>query len=407
MLRKAIIACLSIVLTLTLEPAVAGEDLSWPNVPTGSTTGLAIVDSIGFEKNYSHLFSWAGAHEVPCSGVDDTNCLKYAESSMGLIRVLPTCQEKEANNDCVLSLRVSAGGDVRDSQFVRFVDEPGWVANKESGLISGGRSSLWTNPFSQSTDEGFLIRAKGYYHNETGSLKKQNWHISNFSSEVIPYRTVSGPYSAVRKITKSDASSSVGDFSGDWYWQFPPSKCVWVEDGKCGTRMAFGEANRLELKLRLSKSQTGWLSGRLDDPAISLASNGINENVLTVSAKPALVSYVQAFTNNPSPEMLKFAQIYSGGSIVGWRQDLAIPFMTAYRDFLNDTVTKQIPTWSFTNDFGQPTNPCLVSSTKLVGLVTTNATSYQSGAPNFTGGSLIYSVGSLHYAPDGLSLIHI
>lgn len=48
-------------------------------------------------------------------------------------------------------------------------------------------------------------------------------------------------------------------------------------------------------------------------------------------------------------------------------------------------------------------NRCLSDTSKVLGIVTTNAMVYQGQAPEFQSGALIYKVGGLHYLPDGKS----
>jgi hypothetical protein len=92
---------------------------------------------------------------------------------------------------------------------------------------------------------------------------------------------------------------------------------------------------------------------------------------------------------------------HQGGSFSSWLFDTVSSFLGIYRTYLGDKVTKMIGTWSVTNGFGAPTNKCLISNSKILGLVTTNATTYQASAPTFSNGFLKYQVASLHYQPNG------
>jgi hypothetical protein len=47
---------------------------------------------------------------------------------------------------------------------------------------------------------------------------------------------------------------------------------------------------------------------------------------------------------------------------------------------------------------------CLTDTSKVLGIVSTNALGYAGGSPTFDAGSLEYKVAGLHYAPDGKTL---
>jgi hypothetical protein len=227
--------------------------------------------------------------------------------------------------------------------------------------------------------------------------------MKNFSAEVTPYEKISGAYQAIKVKPKSSLSNNSwsGDFKGDWAYEAPPKKCIWIEDGVCGVRTEFINTNSISLKLRLPKNQGGWLSGRIKSPQISITEEDQAENLLTVTGSPAEVAYTEAWPQVLTSDIAKFKNINQGGEFSSYLYETGIQFLTAYKGFLKDTVTKIIPTWSVTNGFGSSTNPCLTNTTHFVGIVSTNATVYQGNPPTFIDNSLNYSVGSLHFKPDG------
>ena len=52
----------------------------------------------------------------------------------------------------------------------------------------------------------------------------------------------------------------------------------------------------------------------------------------------------------------------------------------------------------------QVTEKCFQDKSKLLGIVTTNATIYENGAPEFKNGTLNYKVAGLHHQADGVTL---
>lgn len=381
----------------------ASEDLSWPNVQSFGYTGASIVESIDYSQGYSHLYVWDGNREVPCDGLTDAVCSTFNESKWGMVRILPPCSETVEADECIEGVSVTSGEVTKEATLLKSIPGPSWKANDSIGLISGGTESIWSNPFSSDPNVGFQIKSRSYYSNQTQHLDHQQWKMDNFTTQINPYRIAVGDYSPVQTLKKSAIPKGIysGDFTGDWAWISPPAKCLWTETGECGVRTTFGDVTSLSLRIRLSNNQTGWLAGRLVDPKIAVSKVNDKENLLTISAAPADTAYVEAWTTTPTSDMLKFAQTYAGGEFTSWRSDIDSEFLSTYHDYLKDTVTKIIPTWSVTDAYGSPINVCLKSTNSFVGVVTTNATTYQSTPPDFSDGTLNYSVGSLHFKPDG------
>ncbi len=374
---------------------------AWPIIEDGTATGLSVVESIGGIEAFSHLFIWQGGAEVPCDGLADSYCGMFPKSTLGMVRILPPCASTDASDECVASLAVTSNGVTKESTFIRAISAPSWSADSTTGLISGATDSLWSNPFSTDPNSGFQVHPFAYYLNQTPDPLKSEWQMKNFSTEVNPYLSVKGAYEPIKIQKKSTLSSWSGDFKGDWAYQSPPRECLWIDTNECGVRTDFGNISSVTLNMHLAKNQSGWLSGRLVNPDVSVSSFNAKENLFSVTASPAETAYVQAWTRSPTSSMNAFAGKYAGGLFVSWRIDVVSEFLKTYKDFLHDTVTKIIPTWSISDGFGTPTNPCLKSTDSFIGVVSTNATTYQADPPDFTDGSLNYAVGSLHYKPDG------
>ena len=76
--------------------------------------------------------------------------------------------------------------------------------------------------------------------------------------------------------------------------------------------------------------------------------------------------------------------------------------LEVFREAAGDAAAAVETKWSF--GLVPPfNNPCLKDASRVNGLVSTNASVYQSGAPSFDGKTLNYKVGSYHYLPDGVT----
>jgi hypothetical protein len=72
-----------------------------------------------------------------------------------------------------------------------------------------------------------------------------------------------------------------------------------------------------------------------------------------------------------------------------------------FRELARDTAVTTTSHWSFSTIDNASGNPCLASQSKLLGIVTTNATMYNGIVPAFSNGQLNYEVSGMHYLPGG------
>jgi hypothetical protein len=77
-----------------------------------------------------------------------------------------------------------------------------------------------------------------------------------------------------------------------------------------------------------------------------------------------------------------------------------------YASSVADTAAETYTSWQVKSiaTYTNP-SPCIQDTTRLVGLVTTNAMSYSPGTPSWDGKSLNYKVAGLHYFPDGKTAV--
>jgi hypothetical protein len=76
-------------------------------------------------------------------------------------------------------------------------------------------------------------------------------------------------------------------------------------------------------------------------------------------------------------------------------------YIELFRNNAKDTAATTTSHWSFSTIDNASGNPCLASKSKLLGIVTTNATMYNGIVPAFRNGQLNYEVSGMHYQPDG------
>jgi hypothetical protein len=76
-------------------------------------------------------------------------------------------------------------------------------------------------------------------------------------------------------------------------------------------------------------------------------------------------------------------------------------YLELFRKLTKDTAATTTSHWSFSTIDNSSNNRCLASKSRVLGIVTTNATVYNGVVPTFRNGQLSYDVAGLHYLPNG------
>lgn len=357
-------------------------DLSWPVDYAPGTAGFIIEDTWIFES----LIRVAMPGNQPvCSSMSDPVCVELVkEHHWWIMRLAPPCTSALAWEECIESLSIVRNGSTAQKlDFTGVASGARFAADPALGLPTGSSMSLYDDPDVGDVRVGYAAYLGGQMSGHSGPFR-----LSDLSLQVIRYRLT--PLSEVQ-IT---------------------GRCLWRTQAHCATRLAFPEDTALSLSVRLHESVTGWLGGRLQEPSIEVIPLPGELNRVTITAKavdvplvstaiplsevtPEIQEYWNRTTNcGNGPCPMNVASVQSSGPHTA-------DYLRLYAPFLKDTATRSIPTWSVVNMLNAAGNPCLQSTERLLGLVTTNATGYSSSPPKFSGDSLNYQVAGLHYLPDG------
>ncbi len=341
----------------------------------------------------------------PCN-LDNKHYVLTSDS----ILIAPRCTASTQTN-CIEGLGItSAGEETQAAQFVRHIDGPVVPADPRHGLTAGSTISLWKTTNSAGVTNDYSAQVAFQLRYNTGTKK---FSVQGITASVEAFKETSSNFiiGGVRETVTSKGRHSV---------QLPgyPSGCVWAETGRCGAAVDFPEGVRISLSLRVSNQIGGWFSGRLAEADIKIKKLSAVSNQITVAAKPVEVprfsvvvekakasNKALAYLESRSSEHDVFVNPFTGG---GWgsntRADYPNSFdvVEAFRADGGDTSAGTSTLWGFRNSSIGSGSPCLQDTTKVLGLVTTNATVYQGEAPNFVGGYLNYKVAGLHYQPNGI-----
>jgi hypothetical protein len=381
-----------VALAAPMSPLGVGQaqdpDLSWPpqgwvaSGPGGGSVGFIINDKFSLESIIS--VPTPGVQPF-CASMSDPACAEPAKKhGWWILRAAPPCQDALRWEECIegLSLTLPDGSSAESSLIGLAPGKRTFPADPDRGLPTGSAMSLWTDPTSEDGSTGYVIDLSGQMGGREGPFS-----LGTFALQVYRYRV--GPADSGRA-------------------------CIWSSGRECGYRIGFDDATRLQVSFLMNESKSGWLSGRLQEPSVTVEPARPDLNRITVSALPVDLPMVASSIPNSqaSKEIVDYwrktftcagpAPCEDG--VMGVESDgpHSPDFLRLFSDALGDTATSALPTWSIASYNGASAgSSCLTRSDSLIGLVTTNSTVYSSQPPAFDGNSVRYYVASLHRLPTG------
>lgn len=387
-----------------------------------------------------------------CSSLSDPNCTTAQRVSFGA--VLQQCTTETSLN-CVSAFGVVGpdGTKIAATLQRKFPSEavnkyPGDTA---AGLPDGGPGALWAVPSSA----GLPVSLHYVRASVVGTVKNNKAVFEGFAASLTPVSLTTMECDQnvnFLRVGKNECTS--GDFQTDrdapGYSGFVEGSgwgegldCEMAgnanyaaETAECALRKPASVDTKYYLEVRLAQSPQGWLHGRLADADVSITPVAVATGAISLSivGKPVRVPVVYKevpFADLPASLQTKYrgSGAWPGGlgGASNWglmdsnsndpsgRNRLSIPppygasgieELEAWMGFLNDTSTADRVTWSLrtlrTWERDQA-NSCLTDTSRVTGLVLTNATQYLAGAPTYNKDtkSLDYKVGAPHLMSNG------
>ena len=399
-----VISTMLVALLLNQIPAAtSAETPNWPAKPSigfSSSEKLTEIRSESFIAGYSYAegaSSGLYTRVEACAEVTDEKCKN--SDSIAINAILPSC-ESAVSDTCVESLQLidSSGKSVK-AGLVKEVDGKKFQGNSKFATPYGGSISVWkaegiTN--SLGTQEYAVkvhIDLQNFNNRECGSDPlKCPFKLGNFSASVSPI-----------KIVPLDNTLD----------------CLWKSGTECGQVGKFPEGVRVGLSVRITNNLTGFMFGRMQDVTMEVTPYSPTINTVRVEASPvnvpSIYAYVEKSSLSQNPDIEKYwmqrranlatqdLQSPETVDLGPWPQ-YALDTFLAFERFVKAGPSVQ-SIWKFGSGIGQATgSPCFNDKSKLLGLVTTNASTFQPFPPSFDGANLYYKVGGAHHLEDGVTL---
>ncbi len=415
-MKRIVALFLSIGLALgSVLPANAQDAFNPDTLPAPQNSGVFQIGETGVNVNYSTLGATSkdGQDQWVCESTTDPEC---ASSKVSFIRgegIIPICED-EKDTDCVESLEISlAGQEFVPAVFDRYSDVTTYPENPRVNFFEQKAPSLWS--VSDATKpSGVANYAVIVNVSQTWDPRTKKFTTEKFFANVFPYREQEGNYEKPYSFTLIGENPVTGRVGKSLAGGGGGYDCGWVEQGRCGVVQEFDAGTKVRLSFRVSKEVGGWIQGRLKDPSISVRNFSQTHNEITVEAEPAVVQRMRHVVEDAKKITAKEKQLVMRNGFAGSWDGFAtwasasspdtFEFLSHFKSKTKDTAAGKNTLWNLASNFapGQG-SPCLSDTSKVLGIVTTNAMVYDGGVPKFSRGFLDYKVAGLHYEADGVT----
>ena len=287
-----------------------------------------------------------------------------------------------ADNDCVESIEISRdGGSFKKLVFERDMprrwdsdlDGKEFPADYPLNLPRGGAASIWNEVVDgQVSDLKYLV---SYQYNMNFDTESKKFRLQNVQLGIRPFKVAGG----------SQWSSLF----------FTPTESGILYD--------FPENVQMRAVIHMSKSASGWFKARLNNPDISISSlNTLNSRVEVTGAPVRVPAFAYPRNlNNLSADEKKYTNALKGVIYVEPGTSEIFSYIEMARKVVKDIAAFSNTYWTLTSTPWDNRNPCLQDSTRVLGIVSTNAIGYEGASPEFKDGFLNYRVTGIHFGPDG------
>ena len=372
------------------------------------------MDSLGY-ITYAKIPMIGSTNQVDPSGIwkrklctnwDDSTC-KPQEGYEFTGRVyLGSCQSS-GEIGCIEGL--ATRGDLATSQVKLELVGPaldGGIEIPESRKMNIPRSSSPTL-YRDANSNLYLVRAVIFYSISSDGTAASKMDIDVYKVQKIfdPSVLKPEPFLFTDPVTGATVAS-VRNIRID---------CLAVSVGACYKQAETDVDQNLALTLRLPTSVGGWFKGRLNSPTINISKLNSASNILSIEAKPVSMPIMGGWVNYDDLPADFISKLYPFGNYpTGRNQPLSLysdasqgefgfKEFSAWAPYLKDKALTTVGMWSFGTNLSYTNNSCMSDTSRVGGIVSTNASVYSSQPPtwNPVEMSLEYKIASPHLNENG------
>jgi hypothetical protein len=363
-----------------------------------------------------------------CNSLDDPACVSapyvYADTN------LAPCLDAN-DRFCIESLyAIKPSGERVEGIFKKAIVETGtafYQPRQELNLPRPAMGGLWeipgvTHGGSKTTYSVISNIVVGLDKERNTPITTQKFRVNRFSTAIYAVNEVSGNFFP---ITANDSAKLGVKILGYGSWNGESVEhCAVAGVGVCLARQPLPLDHKLGVKVRIGAEIPGWFHGRVFNPEIEATTDSTGMQRVEISAFPVQVPVVGGWvqSNQLSEDVKRWITTdeHPFGGSGNWANKSVIDKPFAYNaDVSGDEALRvlklwlpilgdkavAIPTmWRYRiltgNEMGG-TPKCISDAKEFSGLVTTNASVYGAGAPQFKAedGVLDYKVMAPHFTP--------
>ncbi len=403
-----------------------------------STEGILVEDSQFLRGRFASLQAFTSDGDVPfqskltglfnCQKYDDSNC--GSDKYMLYMAPLGFCDES-LKFDCVKE--VYAEKETGEKLSIKYLEEfPGktpydFQGNTEANLPSGRSTFLVDIP--EAPHQGgtkYLISAamEGYksFNEKVFTLAEMRVGIFAVSLD-NQYQSPAEPIQSINYMRGGVGTPNYKRlaFTNDGQ----PASCVQATRSICANAWPLPNNIKFGIQLKLKTKISGWLHGRVYGPTANLTIDNDGDQILDVNGYslkvPILYGWlpVSKFTpdlkyyyeTNPRMQDVGTGETKNGIKVMlhdsNQYNSNSFNEAVAWIGALSDQASNYPSEWAIrtmeSGIRGNIANSCFESKNNISGIVSTNATAFIAGPPEFNSldQSLDYKVAAPHFLPDG------
>jgi hypothetical protein len=350
-----------------------------------------------------------------CADLSETSCPRSDGGAIVANLVLGKC-ENDSDIGCIEGMQISlAGGELTDLTFVEYVVKnlPSIPQSSEFNTPRGEFPSLWRSQ----AGEFYLVK---FLTGFSFSMKNGKLEKGGITTELSVSRIqiVTGTYQLpfirptprIEDPSRDTISWSTGSNSTCGSRNF-------ANLTTCYQSIPFEARTRIKATVRMPKSASGWMNGRITNPTISSSatSNGQMQYKIEGDVAPTLIAGGVVPATAPSDLLSQQLRNLPLGSITSRDPAGSISLFNALDQYIGDRALTTQNLWIVKSS--SSINPkymgatgsdnCMNQITGFVGIVSTNAAVYDASPPTWdsVNGILSYNVGSPHFDENGIEAV--
>jgi hypothetical protein len=366
-----------------------------------------------------------------CSSLSDPKCSKanvFKARSM-----MPMCIS-ESDMNCIekVSATNAAGENLEVQTGEKFpgAQPQDYVGDPDRKLPSGGAAPMVTIPGAPHVGGNKYV----LIFNPAGDIDLRYSPTAEFTPTftggIFAVSTKSGNFNVGSDMTTLAFLQSMGTkgaFNGMSQAGDIRQGCLINDANSCAVAQPMPLDVTFSVKVRINFQVVSWFSGRLTDPTVKIESSSNGAKTITITAKPATVPKVFRWSKKSDLPKNLLDFYASLPKPLGGTGDLGVlqtddpsawsllRQLTSYDELMMQEFLLWLPVIGDKSDYlptlwtvrsmnsGYIQNPCLISASEVLGIVSTNASQYLEGPPVFNNqtSSLEYKVAAPHLKPDG------